>query len=249
MTDIYGPIQDLHPPIQNKYYKWYMNICRSRQYRSKKKGDGLSKHHIIPDSFYIERTRNKTCNDGWLFGSPNTKINIVYLTQREHLLCHWLLIKIYKDLPYIKMVYALNMMCSGSTRNSRFYQYIRGLFMVQMTGENNSSWKGGHGELICPICNIVFPTRRSRLSISKYCSRGCTFKGRKTMIVSSETRRKLGKKAEKPYSLISPNNVIYQGINLKAFCKIHGLDRGTMSKVNVGKIRQHKGWMKYYFLV
>lgn len=62
---------DIYAPLNNKYYHWYMNICCSRQLLDRKKKNNFTNHHIIPDSFYINRKRNKHTKDGWLEGNPN----------------------------------------------------------------------------------------------------------------------------------------------------------------------------------
>jgi hypothetical protein len=55
--------------------------------------DRLEKHHVIPDSFFINnrafRKTGKTT--GWLEGDPNDSSNIVHLTYKEHIQCHLLL--------------------------------------------------------------------------------------------------------------------------------------------------------------
>lgn len=73
------------------YESIYLNITNNAKLRKKSKG--LENHHIIPSS----------C------GGSNEKSNRVYLTTREHLVCHLLLVKIYKDNPTFrkKMIYAL----------------------------------------------------------------------------------------------------------------------------------------------
>jgi hypothetical protein len=73
------------------YEKIYLNITNNAKPR--KKAKGLENHHIVPSS----------C------GGSNDKSNRVYLTTREHLICHLLLVKIYKHNPVFrkKMIYAL----------------------------------------------------------------------------------------------------------------------------------------------
>ena len=81
------------------YYKIYQKIIKSANNRTKQ--TGLEKHHILPNS----------C------GGSNAKDNLVFLTTKEHFICHQLLIKIYKDNPIFKkkMIYALWWM--SKTRN------------------------------------------------------------------------------------------------------------------------------------
>jgi hypothetical protein len=61
----------------NKYTKVYNKIIANAISRQWKKQLGRERHHIIPRSL----------------GGPNTKENLVYLSCREHAICHWLLVK------------------------------------------------------------------------------------------------------------------------------------------------------------
>ena len=61
--------------LDNKYNKWYYKIIEYRFDNIPK--EYKEKHHIIPKSL----------------GGSDTKENLVYLTAREHFLCHWLLTK------------------------------------------------------------------------------------------------------------------------------------------------------------
>lgn len=62
-------------------------------------------HHIIPKSI----------------GGSNDSNNLVYLTAREHFICHLLLVHIHKDTPnYFKMVKAFFMMQTSSNNQQRY---------------------------------------------------------------------------------------------------------------------------------
>jgi hypothetical protein len=97
------------------YEKIYYAIIDNARLR--KKAPGFEKHHIIPGS----------C------GGTNDRSNLVYLTTREHLVCHLLLVKIYKDNPIFrkKMIYALWWMAktrsniNGCRITSRMYAFAR----------------------------------------------------------------------------------------------------------------------------
>jgi hypothetical protein len=73
------------------YQKIYSSIIQSAEGRTKQ--PFLEKHHIIPHS----------C------GGSNDYSNLVYLTTREHFICHLLLVKIYASNSNFrkKMIYAL----------------------------------------------------------------------------------------------------------------------------------------------
>lgn len=103
--------------IQNKYYNWYINITKSgKQF----KFDGSEKHHIIPKS---------------LGGSDNTD-NCVYLSYKQHFVCHLLLTKCCLS---DKMIIAFHRMCNShkSKVTSRIYSYSKRLFVESISGENH----------------------------------------------------------------------------------------------------------------
>jgi len=107
--------------INNKYSKIYFQII----YRAKLRTltEYSEKHHIVPESFYINRTRKGS--SGWLDGDPNELSNIVSLTAREHFICHWLLIKMTSGEAKHKMIFAFTMMkCKGVNQSSRYETVI-----------------------------------------------------------------------------------------------------------------------------
>ena len=75
--------------IDNKYTRAYYAIVNRAKIRitTEKTED----HHIIPESFYLNRTRKG--RKGWLDGDPDAPENLVYLTLHEHFVCHLLLTK------------------------------------------------------------------------------------------------------------------------------------------------------------
>jgi hypothetical protein len=101
------------------YEKIYHNIINNAKFRIK--SPGFERHHIIP----------RSC------GGTNEKTNLVYLTTREHLVCHLLLVKIYKDnlIFQKKMIYALWWMAktrngiNGCRITSRIYALAREEFI------------------------------------------------------------------------------------------------------------------------
>jgi hypothetical protein len=75
--------------IDNKYTRIYYEIVNRAKTRVT--AEKTEKHHIIPESFYLNRSRRG--RTGWLDGNPNTLENLVYLTLHEHFVCHLLLTK------------------------------------------------------------------------------------------------------------------------------------------------------------
>jgi hypothetical protein len=96
--------------IDSKYNKWYFNIiqaARDRNLTSRKKATELlgyvEKHHILPRSL----------------GGSDRKENLVYLSAREHFVCHWLLFKMTTDQEKSKMANAWFRMCQKNEFQSR----------------------------------------------------------------------------------------------------------------------------------
>ena len=90
----------------NKFYsKVYFSTIEKAVQRGWKKARGRERHHIIPQSL----------------GGSNDKGNLVYLSCREHFLCHWLLVKMTEGEYYHKMVYALMGMRAENKHHDRYH--------------------------------------------------------------------------------------------------------------------------------
>ena len=83
--------------LDNKYTKWYNNIVEAARNRPIPT-EYTEKHHIIPKSL----------------GGSNETFNIVSLTGREHILCHWLLTKMVTGQNKYKMIHAFRFIASGN---------------------------------------------------------------------------------------------------------------------------------------
>ena len=97
--------------LDNKYTEWYNSIIDrgiSRNLITKKTATAslgyCEKHHITPRSL----------------GGSNNKSNLVYLTAREHFICHWLLTKMVHDDQVGKMMMAINMMKAKTPKQHRY---------------------------------------------------------------------------------------------------------------------------------
>jgi len=95
----------------NKYSIIYYNIIHKSQARNistKKQAKEIlgysERHHIIP-----------RCLNGL-----DSKENIVFLTAREHFICHLLLVKMLTGSSKYKMAYALNRMLTSSIKHKRY---------------------------------------------------------------------------------------------------------------------------------
>lgn len=109
--------------IDNKYSSWYFAIIQKAQSEARSKGETYyESHHITPKSL----------------GGSNGKSNLVLLTAREHLLCHWLLTKMLPEGQNKGMVTALVFMTNKRCKNSRLFEYYRLLHSEQCKGRKLS---------------------------------------------------------------------------------------------------------------
>lgn len=69
---------------------------------------------------------------------------------------------------------------------------------------------------------------------------------RKGKKLSTETRNKISEIQYREFKLISPNNIFYEGKNVKGFCKDHNLNAAHIYGVLNGKLKQYKGWKNEY---
>ena len=121
-------------------YKKHYDILIERT-RNQEKQPGYERHHIIPDSMFINRQRKG--KPGILEGDPDAPGNIVFLTCREHYVAHLLLVKIYPDNR--GLVYAARMMTfnspdhkDGRSKN-RLYSWLKEKYIEASTGQKRSS--------------------------------------------------------------------------------------------------------------
>jgi len=115
--------------INNKYTRWYYDIINRAKIRILE--SYTEKHHIIPRSL----------------GGSNSADNLIELTAREHLICHWLLIKMTKGEAYYKMLCALNAMRMNGHKEyitSRLYEEIKNKLSIEQSkryrGANNPNF-------------------------------------------------------------------------------------------------------------
>ena len=133
----------------SKYTKWYINIVTKSLIREKEQDSFYEKHHIVPESFFISRSRKGSFGD--IDGNSEDKKNFVYLTPREHFFVHLFLPKMLLDEIHIeKAKYAITIMVNcnnGKVRlNSKLYERAR-----KLASENNISKK----EKQCIYCGEI----------------------------------------------------------------------------------------------
>lgn len=129
---------------ENKYKKWYDSIIQYRKTHPILDGY-CEKHHILPRSL----------------GGTNRKDNLVFLTAKEHYICHRLLTKFTEGEHKAKMIYAVHVMINfknieSQTKNryypsSVIYQRIRQDIVEHLrtkTGDKNPFYGKTHTDQV-----------------------------------------------------------------------------------------------------
>lgn len=218
---------------KSKYTTWYNNIINRALTQPRKKGKSIyfESHHIIPK-----------CLAG-LEG----KANLVLLTAKEHFICHLLLIRMVTDAKIKhKMAYAFYSNFFGTSNIYSHYkakqmqklsEYTTGIkrpdhsakMVGRMLGNKNpmfgkSSWNKG----------LTKSTdERIGVGATKLLGRKLTVEARNNLSKAHGWTLK---------SVLSPNGVYYEIINLSEFCSLHKLSIGRMSSLCNEKSLQYKGW-------
>lgn len=234
----------------NKYTKWYINIIENAQTRasSRKTANKIlgysEKHHIVPESFYINRKRKGTI--GFLEGEPENKENFVYLSAKEHFIVHMLLPKMMTNENLkIKMFYALNLMINTNNNiniNAKLYERLKLNFL------NNHNMKTDEARAKTSINmknyysteeGLKFLAEKSETQKTSMIGDGNPAFGKKSGFadknhteehinkMKSKTGNKnhrTGKSAyTKKYKITSPENNIIEIRNLHEFCKLNNI--------------------------
>lgn len=118
--------------LQNKYTRWYNNIIEQAKNRQLANNVYREKHHIVPRSI----------------GGQDDPENLVFLTAREHFVCHLLLTKMTTGLAKRSMAYAAwrMTMLDGRSRyvpSSKIYEYMKKNLSICYKGVKKKSvwWK------------------------------------------------------------------------------------------------------------
>jgi len=204
----------------NKYSKWYFSIIENAKERNwcKKNSPVYGElHHILPKSII----QNK---------------EVVFLTAKEHFICHLLLPRMLIDNEHVyKMQKALwNLSHTRNAKlNSSSYEKLRqdyskncSIFMAgknnPMYGKNNSGYK--HTE-----------EHKERMSNM--------FKGAKNPMYGKTHSDIFFQNKCKKYRFVYDNEKV-EVFNLRKFCRDNNLDQGAMVRVNSEKQNIHKGYSK-----
>lgn len=163
-------------------------------------------HHIVPVSL----------------GGSNSKDNLVKLTAREHFICHWLLVKMYKGckISYYKMLKAFNMMLVAHTnKQDRYCKMTSRLFEIYrkdlakslsftQQGENNSQFGTKW------ICNIKRKINK-KISVSDSLPDGWEY-GRNKWIIKDKPSKKTPERRYKNGYQVMAEGKVFDSISQAA---------------------------------
>lgn len=130
--------------LDNKYTTWYYNIINKAKARGHCPDTGKELHHIVPDSFFKETKRGKL--KGWIDGNPNNPQNLVFVTIKEHLICHKLLTKMTTGRAKYIMLRALFLMLHSRKNACHIkyghqYENLKETYRKMNTGHNHGNYK------------------------------------------------------------------------------------------------------------
>lgn len=214
--------------INNKYSRIYYKIVDRAAARTLPPDSYKEKHHIVPRSFYARRSKT-----GWLSGDSEDPTNLVYLTAKEHFICHMLLYRMTEGLARYKMSFALKRFVYAKEHQqhmtARKYQYIRSANAEQMKGKPCSPEtreKIRQGNLQRPPAS---EETRAKLSAAAKRRKGFTPEGRARVAESNKSRVWTQEMKDKLRAHnLGKTNVTQKGIaQSKLTCPHCGLEGGT----------------------
>ena len=161
--------------ITNKYAKWYYAIIDKALFEQRKKFRSdihYERHHIVPTSL----------------GGSNDISNKVWLTPKEHFICHTLLVKCTTGKDKMRMACAWHRMATAKRYTSKQYEVLKKQYALIISGENNPFFGKSYN-----VGAYRSPEQRAKISKSlkgrKRLDLSIAFKGKK---LSDETKRKIG---------------------------------------------------------
>lgn len=202
--------------IDNKYKTLYFNIIHRAvtSNRIKNSNTYYERHHIIPKSL----------------GGSNINDNLVYLTAREHYICHRLLTKFTAGAEKKKMICAVWMFNNKSSNQqrviitSRQYEYIRK--QISTTFSEDRKGKLNKGRQL---------TAAHKLKISQ------TLTGR---VMSEETRQKMRKPKLKIVSIETRQKL--SAINKGRQLSLITREKMSNSKKGINPVHTQVSWICKY---
>lgn len=171
----------------NKYTKIYFSIIERAKSRSIPAGEYREKHHIIPQSFFMSKSKT-----GWLLGYHNTDDNTVHLTAREHFICHMLLVKMTTGVAHRKMTFALKRFLYAPVHQvnvkARVYEYVKKLNSQAMKGKPHSEETKEKIRIRLQNKGPIREETREKLRAAARRRKGLTSEGRAKIVEANRSR-------------------------------------------------------------
>jgi len=208
----------------NKYVKWYLSICKRSQLKFTTRKEAVlyygytEEHHILPKSL---------CSDDI---QKNDKSNRVYLSAREHFICHWLLTKITHSQSMFRAFWGLTSQHSSNHKRykvcSKVYELSKKAYSKSISGDNHwmKSEKSRKNASIAAKKRILNMTEEQKKN--KRIALSMSIKGR---ILSPEHKDRIGK-ANKNKKRSSEMNM-RQSMRQKEYVITHGWKSPTLGVV------------------
>lgn len=122
---------------KSKYFRWYQQICQRAKLRASTRKTAKAVlgytegHHIVPKCL---------CEDAsWI----SDKQNLVYLSAREHYICHWLLTKVIPNNYKILYAFARMTVDVMGKRNLTSKQHARCRIAASLATSLKPAWNQG----------------------------------------------------------------------------------------------------------
>ena len=232
--------------LRNKYTTWYFSIvdkALDRGWTKKTAPVYVESHHIIPKSLL-------------------KNVDVVFLTAREHFICHLLLPKMLLGEDKRKMMYALHRLTFGNkhikvvyVKNAKFYENIKIKCSQFFSKRSQDYWNNIPSEertqMRSGINNSMFGKKQKESTKKLISQKAIDRLKDKTKHPlygighSEETKKQMSINAPaKNYHFVFNNKKI-DVFNLREFCRNNNLDQGAMTRVNSEKQIQHKGYCKW----
>lgn len=234
----------------NKYKKWYNNIVKRGQ--TPRPDLYTENHHIVPDAFYKNRSRSG--RTGWLDGNPEDPANKTELTAKEHLVCHWLLTRIYKEgrerhvvLNAVRMLQAKTQKHQRYTSRltGRLYQRIKEEYSQLQSQRFSGKGNGFYGKKHTPEARAAISQKNTgkKLTEAQIAKQVAAQTGRTRKPFSNEWRNNMAKnhKSKQP----DFDGSLKEETKKKIGDKIRGRkqtdeEKARRSAANMGRVKPKK---------
>lgn len=208
--------------LGNKYSNWYFSIIKNAKNRGKPT-IYCEKHHILPKSL----------------GGSNSQENLVWLTAREHYLCHWLLTKCYEGKEKSKMIHAFWCLMNQKTEHQerttpcRVYQIARECLILHRTdafrGENNPNF-GNRGPRN-PLYGKPQPEWQRTKAANAKIGKSLSEEHKRTLSNKASLIQKENPNRAKWYVLIHKHTGdMIEVKNLRKFCRENSINEKSLRK-------------------